>query len=67
MAVSTAFITENTEQVESLSHLILSERLDKKAPLGEIFCCSVSEATVAVETALKNMGLLHSARKENAI
>ena len=58
-----AFYTENVEKVESLSHKILAERLDKLAPFGEVFCCSVSEATKAVETALSQLGLLHSARK----
>jgi hypothetical protein len=60
---SVAFYTENVAEVESLSHKILAERLDKQAPFGEVFCCSVSEATKAVETALSQLGLLHSARK----
>jgi len=61
---STAFYTECAEQVELRSHEILEERLDKVAPFGEVFCCSVSEATKAVEKALSELGLLHSARKE---
>ena len=64
---STAFFTECAEQVELLSHEILAERLDKAAPFGEVFCCSVSEATEAVETALSQLGLLHSARKETQL
>src|SRR6266576_1423018 len=60
----TTFYTECAEQVELLSHEILAERLDKEAPFGEVFCCSVSEATEAVETALSQLGLLDSARKE---
>ena len=60
----TAFYTECAEQVELLSHEILAERLDRLAPFGEVFCCSVSEATEAVETALSQLGLLHTARKE---
>lgn len=60
---STAFYTECAEQVELLSHEILAECLDKVAPFGEVFCCSVSEATKAVETALSQLGLLHSAMK----
>jgi hypothetical protein len=58
-----AFYTEGVAEAESLSHKILAERLDKLAPFGEVFCCSVSEATKAVETALSQLGLLHSARK----
>ena len=61
--LSTAFYTECAEQVELLSHEILAERLDKEAPFGEVFCCSVSEATEAVETALRQLGLLDSAKK----
>ena len=59
-----AFYTECIEQVESLSHEILEEHLDKLAPFGEVFCCSVSAATEAVESALSQLGLLHSARRE---
>ena len=59
-----AFYTECAEQVELLSHEILVGRLDKQAPLGEVFCCSVSEATGAIETALRQLGLFHAARKE---
>ncbi len=62
--LNTAFYTECAEQVELLSHEILAERLDKNAPFGEVFCCSVSEATEAVETVLSQLGLLHSAKKE---
>jgi hypothetical protein len=59
-----AFYTECAEQVELLSHKILEEHLDKMAPFGEVFCCSVTEATEAVETVLSQLGFLHSARKE---
>ena len=62
--LNTAFYTEGAGQVELLSHEILAERLDRLAPFGEVFCCSVSEATEAVETALSQLGLLHTARKE---
>jgi hypothetical protein len=59
-----AFYTEGVAEVELLSHKILAEHLDRLAPFGEVFCCSVSGATEAVETALSKLGLLHSARKE---
>lgn len=62
-----AFYTECAEQVELLSHKILEEHLDKLAPFGEVFCCSVSVATESVETALSQLGLLHSARKETQL
>lgn len=64
---STAFYTERVEQVEWLSHKILEEHLDKLAPFGEVFCCSVTEATEAVETALSHLGLFHSARKKTQL
>lgn len=65
--LSTAFYTECAEQVELLSHEILGERLDALAPIGEVFRCSASEATKAVERALGQLGLLHSARKETRV
>jgi hypothetical protein len=58
-----AFFTKGVAEVESLSHNILAEHLDKLAPFGEVFCCSVSEATKAIEAALSQLGLLHSAKK----
>jgi len=62
-----AFYTEGVVKVEALSHKILAEHLDKLAPFGEVFCCSVAKATEAVETALSQLGLLHSARKETQL
>jgi hypothetical protein len=62
--INTVFYTECAEQVELLSHKILKGCIDKQAPFGEVFCCSVSEATKAVETVLNQLGLLHSAKKQ---
>lgn len=59
--------TEGVAKVESLSHEILAKHLDQLAPFGEVFCCSSSEATEAVETALSQLGLLHSAKKETQL
>lgn len=59
-----AYFTEGVAEVESLSHSILAAHLDKLAPFGEVFCCSVSQATDAVEAALSQLGLSHTARKE---
>lgn len=61
---NTAFYTNSAEQVELLAHEILADHLDRQAPIGEVFCCSVSEATAAVESALNQLGLLASVRKE---
>jgi hypothetical protein len=58
------FYTECAEAVELLSHEILAERLDKAAPIGEIFCCSVTEAAEAVESALVRLGLIDAAVKQ---
>jgi hypothetical protein len=62
--LSIGFYTECAEQVELLSHEILAARLDKAAPFGEVFCCSVTEATEAVDSALSRLGLLDSAVKK---
>jgi hypothetical protein len=62
-----AFYTGGVAEIESLTHKILAERQDKLAPFGEVFCCSASEATEAVEAALSQLGLLHSARKETQL
>jgi len=62
-----AYYTECAEQVELLSHKVLEDRLDKEAPFGEVFCCSVSEAADAVETVLSQLGMLDSVRKETRL
>lgn len=62
--LSTVFYTKCAEQVELLSHEVLAERLDGHALFGEVFCCSVSEASAAVESTLRRLGLLESARIE---
>jgi hypothetical protein len=62
-----AFYVDGVAEVESLSHKILAEHLDTLAPFGEVFCCSASEAAEAVETALSQLGLSHSARKETQL
>lgn len=62
-----AFITEDAEKVESLTHKLLNESLDQTAPFGEVFCCSVTVATEAVEKALSAMGILQRAKKETIV
>jgi hypothetical protein len=59
-----AFYTQQAERVELLSHEILQDRLDESAPIGEIFSCSVEDAIEAVESALSQLELLQSARRE---
>ena len=58
------YYTKSAGQIESLSHEILSEYRDEQAPLGEVFCCSLSEAMAAVESALGQLNLLDEVRKE---
>jgi hypothetical protein len=58
-----SYYTECAEQVELLSHEILTERLDRAAPFGEVFSCSVAAATDGVEQALRHLGLLEDSRK----
>lgn len=62
--ICTVYRTECAEQVELLSHEYLAAHLDKAAPFGEVFDCSMSEAREAVERALNYLGLLHLARRE---
>jgi hypothetical protein len=57
--------TDGVAAVESLSHKILAQHLDGLAPFGEVFCCSVTEATEAVESALGQLGLIDSAVKRH--
>lgn len=60
---SIIYYTNHAEAVEKLSHKILAKYLDELAPHGEIFACSVSIATEAVETALSQLGLLDSVKR----
>lgn len=55
--LSTSFYTEHVDQVERLAHVILAEHLAESAPFGEVFCCSVSEATSAIEKAKSQLKL----------
>lgn len=63
---NTVFYTESAEKVELLTHRFLERTLDTGAPFGEVFSCSVIEATVAVEAALAELGLFQSAKKIRA-
>jgi hypothetical protein len=62
-----AYDTEGVAEVEKLSHKILAEHLDRLAPFGEVFCCSVSRAMEAVESALIQLGVQESARKKSKL
>ena len=44
------------ENVERLAHKILKDFLDVKAPIGEVFKCSIAEAVSAVEEAIGRLG-----------
>lgn len=62
--VNTVYKTNSAEDVELRSHEILSDYLDNDVPFGEVFICSVAEATNAVELVLDQLDLLQSAKKE---
>jgi hypothetical protein len=62
--IGTIYHTECAEQVELLSHKFLAERLDRTAPIGEVFGCSISEARVAVERAMSQLGLQPDAKHD---
>jgi len=64
---SVAFYTEGVAEVESLAHRKLAERMDRLAPFGEVFCCTASEATEAVEGALTQLGLWASAKRRTQL
>lgn len=62
--IGTVYQTECAEQVELLSHEFLAEHLDRTAPFGEVFICSISEAREAVERAMNQLGLQPLARRD---
>ena len=63
--IGTVYYTECAEHVELLSHELLAEHLDRSAPFGEVFNCSISEARVAVEKTLEQLNLLAQAKRED--
>jgi hypothetical protein len=62
--LNTTFYTEYAAHVELRAHEVLADHLDKLAPIGEVFSCSVAEASEAIESVLSELGLLEAARKE---
>lgn len=62
-----AYHTEGVAEVEALSHDLLAKHLDRLAPFGEVFSCTVSEAIEAVETALCQLGVFGSVRKRTQL
>ena len=58
-----SFKTSDFVEVEKLAHKYLNEYLDKEAPVGEVFNCSVDKAINAVEDALKDLDLLEQAER----
>lgn len=57
-----SYQTYKYEEVEKLAHKYLNEYLDKNAPIGEVFDCSLDIAINAVEDALKDLELLKGAK-----
>jgi hypothetical protein len=62
--LNTVCYTDFAEKVEKAAHKYLHKYLDDNAPMGEVFSCSVAKATLAVELALADLGLLSAVRKE---
>ena len=62
--LNTTFYTEDAAYIELRSHEVLADHLDKLTPIGEVFSCSVAEASDAIEFVLSEEGLLEAARKE---
>jgi hypothetical protein len=48
-----SFKTESAYSIESVVHKTLATHLDKNAPFGEVFLCSVEDAISAVENAIQ--------------
>jgi hypothetical protein len=65
--IASIYRTDCAENVELLSHEFLSAHLDRTAPFGEVFSCSLAEARDAVERALQQVGLSHLVTREHAI
>lgn len=63
--VGTIYHTERAEQVELLSHALLADSLDRTAPFGEVFGCSIEQARSAIEAVLSQLELLSLARRED--
>lgn len=63
----TAFYTDQAAEVESLAHVLLREHLDEQAPFGEVFHCSAAVATEAVESAMRQLGVLKLARSKTEL
>ena len=55
--LSTAFYTDSAEKVELLAHEKLADCLDNEASFGEVFRCSVEEASETVVSVLGQLGL----------
>ena len=58
-----SFKTSHFVEVEQLAHKYLNEYLDKEAPIGEIFNCSVDKAINAVEDALMDLNMFEEAER----
>jgi hypothetical protein len=53
--------TEQPEQAEYLAHSFLARFVEVPAPHGEVFRCGFEEARAAVERALEQLGVAHTA------
>ena len=58
-----SFKTNEQYEVEQLAHKYLDKYLDKEAPIGEVFNCSVDEAINAVEDSLRDLDLFEQAER----
>ena len=58
-----SFKTSEQYEVEQLAHKYLDKYLDKEAPIGEVFNCSVDKAINAVEDSLRDLDLFEQAER----
>mgnify|MGYP002623674307 CR=1 FL=1 len=52
-----SFHTLRYDDVEKLAHKYLNKYLDKEAPMGEVFNCSVQKGVEAIKDAMKDLGV----------
>ena len=63
--INTVYYTDCAEQVELLAHKVLAEHLDRTAPFGEVFDCSISQAQAAIEKTLEELSLRGQATRKD--
>lgn len=56
-----SYKTKNYYKVEKLSHNYLKNYIDNDSPIGEVFKCTVEEASKSIECSLRDLGIYDEA------